>query len=243
VRFLGLKTQIVQMPAAENGMVAVVHATARWLNADGDLVEFDGIGDASPTNVKGVGKDALLRMADTRARGRALRDSVNIGEVLEEELSEEEPAPRSQPTSHLRSPVAAVAQPVDVNALRAEVERALAADAEAASKLPKSPADMNEAELSKTLAWLSRRARALSSPAFDPRPTGTGTGNAPEGTAQDAGRLTDMHTLLRDYCAEDPEGAGIMSKGTKGAAITSLPLRQTEEWLGWWADRKKVAAL
>ncbi len=97
VRFLGISTQIVQLPTTENGMVAVVHATVTWRNAEGDTVQFQGIGDANPTNCGPVGKSALLRMAEVRAKGRALRDSVNIGDVLEEEMGGDDAPAAPQP--------------------------------------------------------------------------------------------------------------------------------------------------
>ncbi len=49
--------------------------------------EFDEIGDASPKNVNSMIIPHLIRMAATRAKGRALRDAVNIGQALKEEMS------------------------------------------------------------------------------------------------------------------------------------------------------------
>jgi hypothetical protein len=116
VRFLGISTAIVQLPTTENGMVAVVHATVTWRNAEGDTVQFQGIGDANPTNCGPVGKTALLRMAEVRAKGRALRDSVNIGEVLEEEMGgDDAPAAQQQParaqTPPARRPAPVISEP------------------------------------------------------------------------------------------------------------------------------------
>ncbi len=86
VRFLGITSEIVQIPCAENEYTAVVTAQVTWINEDGDTVVFSGIGDACPRNVRPEMVHQLLRYAATRAQGRALRDSVNIGEVLEEEM-------------------------------------------------------------------------------------------------------------------------------------------------------------
>src|SRR5579859_4430303 len=52
VRFLGIETTVLQLPSAENDDTTIVHARAAWLNADGDRVTFDGIGDANPKSVK-----------------------------------------------------------------------------------------------------------------------------------------------------------------------------------------------
>lgn len=50
---------------------------------------FTGLGDASPSNVGKMVSAHLPRMAETRAKARALRDAVNIGMVSLEELGDE----------------------------------------------------------------------------------------------------------------------------------------------------------
>ena len=82
----GLKavaTTLVQAPTKENGMVAIVTAVVRTNKG-----EFTGIGDADPSNVNRRIVSHLLRMAETRAKARAMRDAVNIGTVAIEELGE-----------------------------------------------------------------------------------------------------------------------------------------------------------
>src|SRR5947209_6747030 len=49
---------------------------------------FMGIGDANPSNVNRMILPHLLRMAETRAKARALRDAVNIGVTALEELGD-----------------------------------------------------------------------------------------------------------------------------------------------------------
>lgn len=77
-----IKTQIVQLPTEENHHVAVARAT---VILDGGR-EFDGTADAAPNNVSQAMVTCLPRMAETRAKARAMRDAVNIGEVALEEL-------------------------------------------------------------------------------------------------------------------------------------------------------------
>jgi hypothetical protein len=85
----GIDTELVQVPDDANGNVAIVKATCEM--EDGR--HFSGIGDASPEN---VGRDIaphLIRMAETRAKARALRDAVNVGATALEELSDGDDAP------------------------------------------------------------------------------------------------------------------------------------------------------
>ena len=80
----GISTSLVQVPSELNLMVAIVHATAEF--ADGR--EFQGLGDASPQNVTRMMAPHLIRMAETRAKARALRDATNVGVTAFEELGE-----------------------------------------------------------------------------------------------------------------------------------------------------------
>ena len=98
----GIDTELVQVPDEANGNVAIVKATAEM--EDGS--HFSGIGDASPENVGRNIVPHIIRMAETRAKARALRDAVNVGATALEELSDGDDAPpagdfgtsRSRPT-------------------------------------------------------------------------------------------------------------------------------------------------
>ena len=89
----GLKSigeEVLQVPHPGNGEVAVVRATVEF----GDGRRFQGIGDASESNVGRAIAPHRLRMASTRAKARALRDALNIAAAaLEETGGEEEPKP------------------------------------------------------------------------------------------------------------------------------------------------------
>src|SRR5215210_7212176 len=97
----GIDTELIQVPDDANGTVAIVKATAEM----DDGRRFSGVGDASPENVGRNIVPHLIRMAETRAKARALRDAVNVGATALEELSdgdaspaEDFEAPRSRPT-------------------------------------------------------------------------------------------------------------------------------------------------
>ena len=51
---------------------------------------FDGFGSSTPENTGTMTKTHPVEMAHTRAKGRALRDYVNIGEAMEEELKHDD---------------------------------------------------------------------------------------------------------------------------------------------------------
>jgi hypothetical protein len=91
----GIDTELVQVPTAENGNVALVKAMVEMEAADGSEGSrtFSGIGDASPENVGRNIVPHIIRMAETRAKARALRDAVNVGATALEELSDGDEAP------------------------------------------------------------------------------------------------------------------------------------------------------
>lgn len=94
---VSIDTEIAQVGNDGNGHVHIV--IARVIMANGR--QFSGIGDASPANVSKMILPSALRMAETRAKARALRDAVNVGTASFEELPDDgEPskAPTKAPT-------------------------------------------------------------------------------------------------------------------------------------------------
>src|SRR6266481_4015663 len=81
---------LLQHPDAANGQLAIAQATVTF--ADGR--HFTEIGDAGPGNCTAMIAPHSCRMAGTRAKGRALRDALNIAETMFEELGPDpEPGP------------------------------------------------------------------------------------------------------------------------------------------------------
>jgi hypothetical protein len=100
-----IRTHLIQVPMEENSQTAIVSAeveTERGL--------FSGIGDASPANVSRAMLTATIRLAETRAKARALRDAVNIGVTAFEEI-DGEPREVGDPSVPTPAPRPAIAPP------------------------------------------------------------------------------------------------------------------------------------
>lgn len=79
-----IRTKLIQVPTPENGQTAICSA-----EVETERGAFAGIGDAAPENVSRMMLPHLIRMAETRAKARALRDAVNVGTVAVEEMGED----------------------------------------------------------------------------------------------------------------------------------------------------------
>jgi len=80
----GLKsvaTEVLLQPSDQNGRLCIIKAAVET-----EKGHFEGIGDADPTSVEEQFAPHLIRVAETRAKARALRDAVNVGIVSFEEL-------------------------------------------------------------------------------------------------------------------------------------------------------------
>ena len=88
---VSISTELIQAPLKENEYMAICRATVCIKEKT-----FEGIGDATPKNVNPMIAPHIVRMAETRAKGRALRDALNIGEALAEELGEDETTSKTQ---------------------------------------------------------------------------------------------------------------------------------------------------
>lgn len=86
-----IETTLVQVPSDENGRTAIAKVVIETAKG-----RFEAIGDASPDNVNSFIVPHLIRMAETRAKARALRDAVNIGILSFEELDGEGTFPNGQ---------------------------------------------------------------------------------------------------------------------------------------------------
>src|SRR5207248_2830924 len=80
-----IRTQLIQLPSDDNAQTAIVYA-----EIETEKGTFTGIGDANPTNVASAMLRCTIRLAETRAKARALRDAVNVGVAAFEELGDDD---------------------------------------------------------------------------------------------------------------------------------------------------------
>src|SRR3712207_5090104 len=66
------------------------------MDQDGSICRYSGYGDADRQNVGRNIIPHLIRMAETRAKARALRDAINVGATALEELSDGDDAPPTE---------------------------------------------------------------------------------------------------------------------------------------------------
>jgi hypothetical protein len=90
-----IETQLIQIPNTDNDYTAIVKAVVRM--KDGSV--FEDFGDSNPRNTNARIATALIRMASTRAKGRALRDAINVGQTMLEELPDLDDADAHEATS------------------------------------------------------------------------------------------------------------------------------------------------
>lgn len=125
-----IETQILQLPSPDNGNIAVAFARVTMndlIASDGGMDDwqqktFTGIGDASHENVAPIMRQHIIRMAETRAKARALRDAVNVGVASLEESGDELEEPQKASVrangSHATDEARTAAAERDVNEIR-----------------------------------------------------------------------------------------------------------------------------
>src|SRR5436309_7128434 len=129
-----LTTRVVQIPSPENGHLAVVMARAEF--EDGRV--FEDVGDCSPQSTSPQLASASLRLASTRAKGRVLRDSINVGQTMFEELPDLDIEGGHEGSSRTGAPPLYVAEPAP-RSVTPEAPRPAAAERAAAAPRAATP--------------------------------------------------------------------------------------------------------
>jgi hypothetical protein len=109
---LGIEVTVLQYPASDNGNTAVCSATVT-MKGDGerDLL-FTEVGDANATNTGPAIAKHIIRLAATRAKGRAGRDALALGIALVEEMGgDDEDSPRAPTSNGHRAAAPAAPEP------------------------------------------------------------------------------------------------------------------------------------
>lgn len=99
MKLQSITTELVQIPNEENGNQCIMKAVAT--TEDGKV--FEGYGDADPSNVNSMIARHSIRMAETRAKARALRDLTNVGMTAFEELGGEDTPTSNKPKQFKRN--------------------------------------------------------------------------------------------------------------------------------------------
>lgn len=120
---IGIETELIQIPTKDNDYLAIVQAIATTKDK-----KFMGIGDCDNSSANRMIAPHKIRMAETRAKARALRDLTNVGMTAIEELGEdaEEPKITQQAT---RQTTKSQSKKADENK-QAIVDNSLASDAQ-----------------------------------------------------------------------------------------------------------------
>lgn len=222
-----IKTQLVQVPSSDNGQVAICLAEVTT-----EKGTFTGIGDADPGNVSRMMATALIRMAETRAKARALRDAVNVGMAALEELGDggaDAPGGPALPVDLDAAPRVPVARAVGENDLRrAEPSRIVAfPGAEPVSEEPAARGDGTEPSRSERAERAERADRQER-----PAPRATGTRSVPQRPA-DVAPLPPTQTQLETIAKlARSTGRTVSTDGLTRAAASELITRLSEERYG-----------
>lgn len=97
-RIASIEVELIALPAVTNLNTAVVKATI----TDTDGRKWSALGDASDTTCAPELAPHKIRIAETRAKGRALRDMLNIGMPMYEEVF---PTPSQQTSVDDNAPI------------------------------------------------------------------------------------------------------------------------------------------
>jgi hypothetical protein len=82
-KLISMETELIQFPTKENEFTAISKATVTVKDGE-EYKKFQGTGDASPKSVNKMIAPHIIRMAETRALGRAMRFLTGFGTVFEE---------------------------------------------------------------------------------------------------------------------------------------------------------------
>jgi hypothetical protein len=148
VGLLSIKSELIPQLCDIDTGVFVARAVASF--ADGS--EFTGIGDANPGNVNSIIAKHLPRMAETRAKARALGDALNLDSNFSDEFGGDDteaykPKPAAKPTATFNAP------PANGKSSRYECEQCGAAITDSKSYSAEKKAELSIKQNGTILCW------------------------------------------------------------------------------------------
>ena len=153
-----IKTELVQVPSEANNRVAICTATVT-MEKDGVERTFTGIGDAAPNNVAPAMQTCLIRMAETRAKARALRDATNVGVAAFEELGDEDATDSAPERGYRTAPPVRSMRPAP--SVRPNVPALRVSNAEPQETASAIPADMKNPTVNRITETQMEAVRSL----------------------------------------------------------------------------------
>jgi hypothetical protein len=113
---------VAQSPTPQNNMTAVVKSRFIFANVDGEVKKYSGIGEVNPANCEPEYARYAASFAETRAKGRALRQSLGLRRTIAAEektmVPVEEVGINGQATDTQFEVIDRVSQRLGVNAKR-----------------------------------------------------------------------------------------------------------------------------
>lgn len=203
-----INTALVQIPAEANNRVAICAATI-VLEKDGVERSFTGIGDAAPNNVAPAMQSCLIRMAETRAKARAMRDAVNVGVTAFEELGDDEGDEGHQSGGGSRA---------------TDIGRSTRLDRSPVVRAPRLEAEVAPSRAAGEVREGPARLAAVSPSAADPEGQGT--------------KITDAQAdAVRKLCSRRGSDPDALAAEKFGAPLADLSQAQASEFIRSLNDR------
>lgn len=213
-----IRTTLLQAPSPANGFAAICHAEVTTSRGT-----FTGLGDADPENSPRQSSNALVRLAETRAKSRALADATNVAMPVIEEHADAPPETTPIPAPP-RSPAS---RPMPLPSITMRSSFPTDGTQPTAPVTPRETAPIVHDDA--TIAHSGNDRAPAPGRASAPEPSGAADGTRPVArttrtrtTAQPDGVVTPRPTAARPSGAVSAASAGLPATAAQLDAIARL---------------------